>query len=223
LNCDSWGRYLSDLGVVIGDQKRLDHLLRFSVYNSWKKGYHQKDRNVDPFSWSISKSSNISTEIKMVPVPEMRITSISEAEKANAVLFVKPTTIKAEMEWIPPLDDAVVPLSKRSGTEKKFDLSSINAITASNDEIKSKPSGARKRFNLSSINSIISANDDVPKPQNSFSQRIQHSNNSVNSEDRFSKTGGMDLGRQRLYRYRFDRECGMRTNRVIEYRKIRKQ
>merc|ERR1719242_1618023 len=164
LKCDSWGRYLSDFGAVIGDEETVDHLLRFSVYNSWKKGYYKRGQSM---------------VIDAVPPPRLRITSVSEAEKANAALFAKPTIMTEGMGWIPPISCKLssIPLSKRSGPRKRFNLSTINAMIASN--------GQSQNPLKQSLSSSVNLPPSRQRPQ-SLSSR---SSNPINpdSDDSFSR------------------------------------
>merc|ERR1712154_17598 len=41
LNSNQWSDYFNDLDIVMGDEKNLDQLLRYSVYRSKEMGYHQ--------------------------------------------------------------------------------------------------------------------------------------------------------------------------------------
>ena len=186
LNCDSWGRYLSDLGVVVKDQQTLDHLLRFSVYNSWKKGYHKRRRDN---GYQRSSYHRKPTVIDAVSRPQLQIASISEAEKANAVLFVKPSKIEKQMGWIQPISissepieskSSDTPLSTRSGPRKRFNLSTINSLIAPNAVIPPAPrpnmisNGNQRPQSLSSRSST-----------SAFSKRRRNPIN-PDSDDRFS-------------------------------------
>merc|ERR1712062_239508 len=181
LQCDSWGRYLSDLGVVVRDRRTLDHLLRFSVYNSWKKGYHKKERysHYGHYGGYDRKS----TAIDAISPPQLEITSVSEAEKANRALFGNPAaSFTKEMGWIPPIripiesksnDNALSTDSTRSGIRRKFNLSSINSLIAPNEESQ-KSQNQPKRQSLSSRSS-----------SSSFSRRTRNPIN-PDSDDRFA-------------------------------------
>merc|ERR1719242_758967 len=188
LQCDSWGRYLSDLGVVVKDRRTLDHLLRFSVYNSWKKGYHKKQRYSHYGHYGGYERK--STAIDAISPPPLEITSVSEAEKANRALFGNPAApFTKEMGWIPPIripiesksNDNALPT--RSGPRRKFNLSSINSLIAPNEESQ-KPPGSHQQ-NVSSQNQPQRQSLSSRSSSSSFSRRTRNPVN-PDSDDRFA-------------------------------------
>merc|ERR1719412_61044 len=58
LNSTKWSDYFNELDVVLKDEKAIDQLLRFAVYNSKKMGYHRD-----------------ASSMKAVKSPPMRVTS----------------------------------------------------------------------------------------------------------------------------------------------------
>merc|ERR1719242_1813039 len=193
LDCDSWGRYLSDLGVVVKERRTLDHLLRFSVYNSWKKGYHKKQKELYSQYNGYAFYDRKSTAIDAISPPQLEITSVSEAEKANGALFGNPAaSFSKEMGWIPPIripiesksnDNALSTDSTRSGPRRKFNLSSINSLIAPNEESQ-KPPGSQQQH-ASSRNQPQRQSLSSRSSTSSFSRRARNPVN-PDSDDRFA-------------------------------------
>jgi len=179
LQCDSWGRYLSDLGVVIEDQTALDQMLRFAVYNSFKKGYH-------------SQSRSRYSKINLIPAPKIQILPLDEAQKANATLFVRPSTT-AESAGYRPLrvaeEQEIVMNDRVSGwmasRMKPNSTESTSNEPASTEPTSTEPKSTtsrpqRRRFSLSTIKSL---NESMrQQPPSSLSERLR---NAVRPSDRF--------------------------------------
>ena len=169
LQCDSWGRYLSDLGVVIEDQTALDQMLRFAVYNSFKKGYH-------------SQSRSRYSKINLIPAPKIQILSLDEAERANATLFVRPsiTTESAGYRPLRVAEEQEIVMNHRVSGWMASRMNSTSTEPTSIEPTSTTSSPQRRRFSLSTIKSL---NESMgQQPPSSLSERLR---NAVKPSDRF--------------------------------------